>query len=434
MTSQNIILLLLAIIFGLSSWFGGPATAPEPPAPADGLPPLLAAVHAVSAPLYDAADGGSIVAMAAQDEPLIVLQADGERWLVRTVRGEEGFVPRSLVRARALPSVEEDFIVMGYYMDDATGSSLASLKDPTHPLTAVAPWSWGVTSSGQLRPVYFREQRLAQVLNAAGSRGLKTYALIHNFNPELGTFDADLTDAILGDPEIRSRTAANVVDAAVRWGLSGIHIDFEGVRPAQRNDLTAFMAELAEQARAAGLDVSIAVPAKTAATDRVAWTTAYDYGALAQHVDFLVIMAYDQHWRGGPVGPVAALPWVRDVVEYALDGAGGAVPPQKVVLGVPVYGYDWPADAAWADAVTFQQAMDTLQRARWSDPTVALRWHAEHGAPYFLYGGRTVWFENEHSAAHKLLLAAEYNLAGVAFWRLGQEDPRVWDLVERLKS
>ena len=77
------------------------------------------------------------------------------------------------------------------------------------------------------------------------------------------------------------------------------------------------------------------MPAKTAATASGAWSAAYDYRALAAHVDFLMIMAYDQHWRGDAPGPVAALPWVRDVIEYTLDPAGGAVPPKKWCWACP---------------------------------------------------------------------------------------------------
>ncbi len=216
--------------------------------------------------------------------------------------------------------------------------------------------------------------------------------------------------------------------------MTGVHIDFEGVNAARRHDLTAFIAQLAELARPRGLQVSMAVPAKTAATAhgsvdgrvrlRARWL---------EHVDFLMIMAYDQHWRGDVAGPIAALPWVRDVIEYTLDPNGGAVPADKVVLGIAAYGYDWPASGGWADAVTHSQAMSAWSTRTIADASVQVQWHAEHQAPYFVYGGRTVWFENEHSIAHKLQLAAEYGLGGVAFWRLGQEDAHVWDAVKRLK-
>lgn len=433
MTSQSLLWLLLAVVLGLGSLFGPPSDVPAAPAPSESGTALLATVQAASAPLYTSEDQQTVTATLPQGHPLIVLREGAERLCVRTVEGAEGYVPRYLVRMWPVPEVRGDFIVMGYWMDDGTGAATASLESAADVLTAVSPWSWGVTADGRLRPVYVREQRLGPMLAEAGRHGLRTYALVHNFNPNIGAFDAALADAILDNADVRARAVQNIVDTVARWGMSGIHVDFEGVRPARRDALTAFMAQLASAAHDRGLQVSIAVPAKTATTAHASWTAAYDYGALAEHVDFLMIMAYDQHWRGDVAGPIAAVPWVRSVVEYTLDPAGGAVPAGKVVLGIPVYGYDWPA-SGWADAVTFQQAMERLQQARRITGNATVLWHPAHAAPYFSYGGRTVWFENEHSIAHKLLLAAEYNLGGVAFWRLGQEDAGVWDLVARLKS
>lgn len=433
MTSESLVLLLLAIIVGLGSLLGAPTAQPAPElSPIESETWFLATVQATSAPLYEP-DGETVAATVPQGDPLLVLEADAEQLRVRTIYGTEGFVPRYLVRLHAAPRLGGDFRVLGYYMDEGTGAARASLERAAGTLTGVVPWSWGVTASGSLRPVYVQEQRLGQVLAAAGREGLKTYVLIHNFNPDLGAFDPALADAVLGNAEVRARLVASIMDAAVRWDVAGVHVDFEGVRPARRNDLTAFAAELAAAARAWGLEVSLAVPAKTAATAHGAWGAAYDYASLAAHADFLVIMAYDQHWRGDVAGPIAALPWVRAVIEYALDPAGGGVPARKLVLGIPVYGYDWPS-SGWADAVTFAEAMERLQQAGRLGGPAKLQWHAEYAAPHFAYGGRTVWFENEHSAAFKLLLAAEYDLAGVAFWRLGQEDGRIWDLIRRLKS
>lgn len=434
--AQNVVLLILVFMLGLGSLFGSPGDVPEVAAPhrSQRATPLLAVVQAENAPLYAAADTNEVATIIARGEPLVLLQPGGERHRVRTVRGEEGYVPGYLVRTTPDVDVDADFLVMGYYMQDASGASLSSLERNAEAMTAVSPWSWGVTKAGGLRPVYFHEKQLGQLLKLAGSRGLQTHALIHNFNPDIGTFDAQLADAILTDPGMRAKTAQQIVDTVAGWGMTGVHIDFEGVNAARRHDLTAFVAQLAEIARPRGIQVSMAVPAKTAATAHGSWTAAYDYAALAEHVDFLMIMAYDQHWRGDVAGPIAALPWVRDVINYTLDPNGGGVPADKVVLGIAAYGYDWPASGAWADAVTHSQALSRLHQANIADASVQVQWHAEHQAPYFVYGGRTVWFENEHSMAQKLQLAAEYGLRGVAFWRLGQEDAHVWEAVKRLKS
>lgn len=428
MTAQTILLILLTVLLGFGSVLAPGDTPPETASDV----PLMAVVGGEAAPLYADALSNDVLASLSAGESLMVLDSEGARFRVRTARGREGYVSRALTRPLPATPVPADFRVLGYYMHDAGGASRASAERHADTLTEISPWSWGVTASGRLVTVYFDERLMGELLTWAGRHGLKTHALIHNFNPVEGRFDPAVSDAVLSDPSVRRSAVRNIVDTVVRWGMSGVHVDFEGVPAARRDDLTAFISDLARHARAHGLEVSMAVPAKTAATASGAWSAAYDYRALAAHVDFLMIMAYDQHWRGDAPGPVAALPWVRDVIEYTLDPAGGAVPPEKVVLGVPVYGYDWPAGGEWADAVTHHQAMSRLQAFRQRDGRVALEWHPDYRSPYFTYAGRTVWFENEHSITHKVMLAAEYGLGGVAFWRLGQEDERMWDAVRRI--
>src|SRR5690606_5434737 len=257
-----------------------------------------------------------------------------------TTDGQEGYVRDFLVRPRKTASPGQKLQVLGYYMQDTRRPSWPSLQANTDVITAVAPWSWGSDDQGRLRLVYTTEPHLGDVLQFAGRRGVETYALVHNFNPDSGAFDAGIVRAVLSDPAVRGRAIANIVDTVTRWGMTGIHIDFENVPRSRREALTAFMAELAARARDRDLRVSMAVPAVTHRTAGQPWTGAYDYARLAPHVDFLMIMAYDQHWRGSDPGPVAGLDWVREVVEYALDPEGGAVPADKVVLGMPAYGYD----------------------------------------------------------------------------------------------
>lgn len=364
---------------------------------------------------------------------MTVLDSGSGWYRVRRAAGDEGYVANYLVHPLVPPAASRDMIVLGYYMQDNASPSWPSLSAHGDVLTSVSPWAWGITESGALRPVYGTEPHLADVLSHAGRRGLETYALIHNFNPGRGAFDEEIVNRLLTDPAVRERAIGNIVDAAVRWGVTGVQIDFENVPAASRRELTAFIAALARAARDAGLRLMMAVPAVTRATAGSAWTAAYDYKALAGHVDYLVLMAYDQHWRGSSPGPVASLQWVRDVIEYAVSPTGGAVPPAKLILGIPAYGYDWPAGGnQWADALAYSEAMERLDSARARDPRVSLEWSPDERVPAFRYAGREVWFENHQSIGHKLLLAMEYDLAGVALWRLGQEDPLVWDLMRRV--
>ena len=135
-------------------------------------------------------------------------------------------------------------------------------------------------------------------------------------------------------------------------------------------------------------------------------------------------MTYDYHWRGGGPGPIAPLSWVRSVAEYGRS----VVPAQKLQLGIAFYGYNWgPGEDAismtWNDiqALIEQHKPEVNLAARSADGPIEESW--------FRYGNRTVWYSDHRSLEPKLRLVDEFDLAGIAIWRLGDEDPGNWEVV-----
>lgn len=313
-------------------------------------------------------------------------------------------------------SRQNDKIVMGYMFGN---QSLTSIDKNSQLLTSISPWSWSVDSYGGLS-ANFNMNQFAELLQTAGSQEIETYALIHNyFN---NSFDSRVISSLLNNPVARKNAIDQIHSTLTAWGMTGINLDFENVPPSDRELLTSFVAELAEKLRADGLKITMAVPAKNTDNWESNHSGAYDYEALAKHVDQLVIMAYDEHYRGGEAGPVASITWVESVIEYALSKA----PKQKIVLGIPAYGYDWP-QAGVATGLTYQQAME---KAAAEDVTI--RWHGTYRVPFYEYGlGNQVWFENRYSFRYKVDLVNQYDLAGIAIWRLGQEDPGIWEIIEK---
>lgn len=313
-------------------------------------------------------------------------------------------------------------IILGYYVNDGKPSSHSSLERARGVLNAVAPWMWRLESNGQLSTTFDRAA-VAASLRVVGSQNAAGYGLFHNFNGR--TFDGALAHRLLSDPTSRGRAIGTMLQALRTWGLTGVHIDLENVWPSDRQALSNFMAELAAELRPRGFQVTMAVPAKTADVRSNSWSGAFDYAALGRSVDFLALMTYDEHSRGGGPGPVASIGWVESVLQFAT----GQVPPSKILLGIPAYGYDWPPGGGNARAVTYALAMEIASRNG-----AQIRWHPQHKVPYFQYGGgRQVWFEDRYSLAYKLDLVNKYRLRGIALWRLGQEDPRFWQVIaERL--
>ncbi len=163
------------------------------------------------------------------------------------------------------------------------------------------------------------------------------------------------------------------------------------------------------------------VHAKTAEPGTWPGARAQDWRAIGAAADEVRVMAYDYTSAGSPPGPVAPAAWVDQVLELATS----LVPRDRIVLGVPTYGYDWTAGAEgtavqWAD-------VQAIADARNASP----QWDSDHSAPWLRYTderGRdhTVWYENARSLATKLDVARRHGVDRLVLWRLGGEDPDIW--------
>ncbi len=308
--------------------------------------------------------------------------------------------------------------MLGYYPVDWPGDRTAyNSLAANPPVDEVAAFLYAIDAQGRVSG-----QADAGLMTLAKQRGIKVYALIHNFNS--GNFDRYAAGQVLTNPTVRSRALDAIVSVVRNQGYDGVHIDLENVDPAQRRALTSFMQDLADVLRPTGHHVSIAVPAKTGDDPGHGWSGAFDYAALGRIVDHLAIMTYDEHWIGQGPGPVASIGWVEQVVRYAVT----VVPRNKIYLGIAAYGYDWPAAGGWGAMIKAAEAPALAARHG-----VRVQWDDRAQVPFFHYtsGGqaRTVYYENRQSTSFKLRLVSEHRLAGIAIWRLGTEDPEIWPLI-----
>ncbi|MHB9144298.1 MAG: glycosyl hydrolase family 18 protein [Symbiobacteriia bacterium] len=252
-----------------------------------------------------------------------------------------------------------------------------------------------------------------------------------------GDFSRDLARTLLTDPQARARSQQEIVRRTAQYGAAGAQLDFEGVPSDLRAQLSSYVTELAAALHQRGLTLSMAVPAKIADSPNSSWSGAFDYTALGTALDEMYVMAYDEHYRLGPPGPIASLPWTEKVIRYAIS----VVPTKKLVLGVPGYGYDWPSTAqAAAPGGTDGAAGGGSEGARsvasrsadrlLSQTQARIEWDPLMGEDVAVYGTasetHTVWFPDERSLEAKLALAQKYNLKGIALWRLGLEPASYW--------
>jgi spore germination protein len=239
---------------------------------------------------------------------------------------------------------------------------------------------------------------------------------------------------ILESEARRATLARELVAIAAHNGFAGVDLDFESFAydpkhltgPANRVAALypVLVGQVCKALHAIGRSCQVTVMARTTSEptyshkDIATWV--YQYGALAAVADRVQIMAYDDHSPGGPAGPIAPLPWVRQVIAYARSQAD----PSRYELGVPAYGYEWYGRTS-ADAVFARQAPALAAKVH-AQP----HWDADAGEETFSYrqaGHRhTVWYENAAADFERAKLAAAAGFSGVAVWAAGYEEPQLW--------
>jgi len=216
---------------------------------------------------------------------------------------------------------------------------------------------------------------------------------------------------------VRKKLIEAISRLPLRHRVQGVQLDLEGPSPEERQELAGFIGELRD-ALPPGCVLSLALPAKSA--DEPA---GYVYADLPGLADRFFLMVYDQHWKGGPPGPISDLPWH----EAVLACAAVRLPPDAVIVGMPFYGRVWQREEV-ARALTHPQVADLAARA-----SAEVRREARR-SPSFVYKTEVTaecWFEDAGSLRAKLESTRARGFGKIGFWRLGQEDPRVWEMIGR---
>lgn len=291
----------------------------------------------------------------------------------------------------------------------------ASLLAHGRAITYLSPFWYTLEGSGALRS---RERDHAQVLRAASRVGARVLALVTS-----GSGVVHLLATAAG----RARAAA-ALSGVLRAnpGLDGLMIDFETLPPTARGDLVALVAAVRRRLPADRL-LGVAVAPKTSSPGRYGFQRLDDYSALGRYANLVQLMTYDRHYPGGPPGPIAPTAWVAAVARFART----RIPADKLLLGIPSYGYDWsgPQDAARTIAARAAPAL-ALRLG------VPLKTAPRVGGAYFTYraGGvrHTVWFETPAGIAAAARLARELGLLGLALWDLGEQQTSFWPVLQSL--
>lgn len=302
-----------------------------------------------------------------------------------------------------------------------------SLLDTTLPfLTYLTPFTYGITAQGTLVP-------LADELLLAAAPHYRTAALMHlSTLTEAGRFDSDRAAAVLGNEDLQDTLIRSVLKTLQEKRYFGLDVDFEYIPPALREAYAAFIARMCQALEPLGYPVITALAPKTSAEQRGLLYEAHDYSLIGAAANAVFLMTYEWGYTYGPPMAVAPLPQVRAVLDYAVR----EIAPEKIFMGIPLYGYDWPLPFVQGETrASSISPVEAVERALHYD--IAIQYDETAQAPYFYYTDGTgrehaVWFEDARSIEAKLLLAEEYGLQGVGYWNLTRRFPQNWAVLASL--
>jgi spore germination protein len=296
-----------------------------------------------------------------------------------------------------------------------------SAREAAPYLTYLAPFSFHAQRDGSLR------EPLLNNFPAIARANRNTLMMVVD-NQENDQFSDELARILLNDIPIQDRFLNNIVATAKKYGFRDIHFDFEFLRPVDREAYNRFLRKAKTRFSAEGWLMSTALAPKTSATQKGNWYEGHDYRAHGQIADFVVIMTYEWGYSGGPAMAVSPIDQVRRVLEYALT----EMPPNKILMGQNLYGYDWTlpfVQGSVARAVSPQQAIEIAAANK-----VPIQYDTKAQAPFFRYTAadgkqHEVWFEDARSIQAKFNLIKELGIRGMSYWKLGLAFPQNWLLI-----
>lgn len=326
--------------------------------------------------------------------------------LVHATKARMKVNPTPMVKAASAPARP---LAAGFYVnwDD---SSYQSLKRHLPQLDQLIP-EW-IRLQGGDRPVVAEIDQRALDLVRKQRPELPIIPMIHNSKE--GKWEPQTLAKQIGDEASRARLVNQLVQFVSDNRFQGVCIDFEETPESSQKNLLAFMGLLHSTFQARGWSVMQAVP-----FDDPAW----NYAGYAAATDYLMLMAYDEHWNESDPGSIAGQPWFEKMLAQRMKD----LDPAKTFVCIGGYGYGW-SKGKETEELTFQEA---VLDARDSDASIEFDPTTRN--PYFRYEDddgavHTVWFLDGVTAFNQMRSARSYNVAGFALWRMGSEDPSLWTI------
>lgn len=360
-----------------------------------------------------------------KDDNVTIVEQKDKWYQVLTHSGLLGYVKKSNLKdiieaERVSGFVKPEYtsismdekVVLGWHQvtTGAANSGMDKVVSNTSGLNVISP-TWFKLSDNKGNYISIASK---DYVDAAHKKGLKVWPLIDNFSTDISTLK------ILSSSENRKKLISNLMSDVEKYDFDGINIDFESLTQDNAPHFIQFMRELSVSCRNSGVVLSVDVPIPAS------YNMYYERDELAEVVDYVINMGYDEHYSGSDEGSSASINFVKNSITDSLV----EVPKEKLINAVPVYTRVWTKE----NSKVSSSALGMSAAANWvKENNIELTWDDEVGQ----YTGQTtigsarkyIWLEDERSMKLKMDAIKEEDLAGVAVWKLGLEPKEIWNVI-----
>ena len=370
--------------------------------------------------LRKAAEGEKVTILEREDKWSKVLTADGYIGYLNSKKLGESYeeqVTNSSFSGTEYTSIHRDYKINLIWHQVTSQDSNAAFSEDMQDVTGVnvvSPTWFSISSNdGDLSSLASSEY-----VTAAHEKGMEVWGLMDNFNAETDT------TTVLGNTSSRENLEGQLITEALNNGMDGINIDIETLPEEASESYVQFMRELSVKCRNNNLVLSVDVPPP------YDFNTHYNRKALGEVVDYMMVMGYDKHYVGSEAGSVASLSYERNGITGTLE----SVSKDKIISGIPFYTRLWKTNASGevsSQAIGMDHADEILSQYK-----VTAAWSEETSQDYAEFTDEEgnfcqIWLENEKSIEEKMKLVQQYDLGGVAEWKLGFERATIWNVIEK---
>ena len=286
-------------------------------------------------------------------------------------------------------------------------------------LTFLTIFTYGFTDEGVLI-----EPDDTELIKIARDYGVAPVMLISTLT-EQGTFSNVLAKTLLEDNVLQQVLIENIITIMEQKGYMALDIDFEYLPIENRDNYIEFVSNLTRQLNDKGFLSLVALAPKTSVNQPGLLYESHDYRGLGEAANLVLLMTYEWGYTYGPPMAVSPIDKVEEVVRFGVSQINS----QKILMGIPLYGYDWTLPFVrgntGAKSLSPQQALEIA-----SENNVTIEYDEVAQAPYFYYtkdgNSHVVWFEDADSVMAKLNLIDKYNLVGASYWNITKDFPQNW--------